>query len=69
MTSDREHAKNVALGQTVLACLVLEGLAVLVLSQFSGSLLEAALRSMFVLGPVTPWIARPLYRDLRRANR
>jgi len=53
---------------TVLACLLIEALALLAFLQFSGSLMEAALRSAFWLGPLSLWIAPPLYRRLLRAK-
>jgi len=64
-----EHARNVALAQTALLCLLAEGVALLVFRQFSDGLLEAALRSAFWIGPFSVWAARPLYRRLWRANR
>jgi len=66
---DIEHARNLALGQTVLICLLAEGLAVLAFRQFSDGLLEATLRSAFWLGPLSLWLAPPLHRRLWRANR
>jgi hypothetical protein len=65
---ERERARNTALAQTILACLVAEGLGLFVFRQFSADLLEAALRSAIWLGPLSLWIARPIYRRLLRSK-
>lgn len=65
---EREHARNEALAQAVLVCLVIEGLALLVFNQFSDSLMEATLRSALWLGPISFWIARAFYRRRLRAK-
>lgn len=68
MKSEAERAKSIALVQTVLICAVVEGVVLLVLRQISTNFLEAAAISLFFLGPLSLWFARPLYRYLLREN-
>lgn len=68
MQSETDRAKSVALIQTVLICAVLEAVVLLGLRQISTNFLEAAAVSIFFLGPLSLWFARPLYRYLLREN-
>ena len=54
---EREHARNEAMALTIVFCVLVEGLGLL-----------AALRSAFWPGPVSLWMARPVYRRLLRAK-
>jgi hypothetical protein len=68
MKTPLEQAKVTALIQTVLLCAVVEGVVLVVLTQFTVNLLEAAAVSVVFLGPLSLWLGPPLYRRLLPDN-
>lgn len=68
MQSEFDRARCAALLQTTLICLALEGVLLLVLRLVTDNFLEAAAVSIFIIGPISILVARPLYRYLLHEN-
>ena len=68
MQSEFDRARWAALLQTTLICLALEGILLLALRLVTDTFLEAAAVSIFLIGPISIWVSRPLYRYLLREN-
>lgn len=64
MKSQQENARATAIIQTVSVCVLAELLAVFTLKAFTSHWLEAFAMSILFLGPVSVWLAPPLYRYL-----
>ena len=68
MTTLLQRALSTAGLQTIAACIIIEALLILIVFQFSGSLLGALVLTLLVIGPVSVYLAPPLYRYLVRAG-
>ncbi len=66
--SEDERRKGVAIFQTVLICLVLEGLLLLVLTNMTRSLVGAIFASVIFFGPASIWAAPVIYRYILKAS-
>jgi hypothetical protein len=66
--SEDDRRKGAAIFQTVLICLVLEGLLLLILTGMTGSLVEAIIASVIFLGPVSIWAAPVIYAYILKAS-
>ncbi len=65
---DKSRQWMVALCKTVLSCCALEALALVFFQYWTKSWAGAVVLSIIVLGPLSLWFARPLYRYWRRAK-
>jgi len=68
MQSEHDRSKFTAVLLTALLCIVIEAFLLLVLTTATGSLAGAIGLSVVVLGPVSFWIAAPLYRYILRSG-
>ncbi|MCE3272248.1 MAG: hypothetical protein K0S57_2645 [Ramlibacter sp.] len=64
MSSVASHAKLVAALQTAGFCATVEAMLILVVGTLMNSYLGSVGVSLLILGPVSLWIAHPLYRRL-----
>lgn len=69
MKSDESRLKTTALYWTVAVCMIVEVLAVFVLRAVVGSWGGAVVLSVLLLGPLSLWIARPIYLYWLKAGR
>ena len=69
MKSDESRLQSAALLWTIAICVVLESIAVALFRVFAGSWGGAVVLSAIVLGPLSLWIAKPIYRYWLRAGR
>ena len=68
MQSEADRKKMAAAVLTAIICLAIEIVVVVVLYGFYRSFLGAVAVSVVIFGPISLWIAPPLYRHIVRGN-
>lgn len=68
MQSEADRKKMAAAVLTAIICLAIEIVVVVVLYGFYRSFLGAVAVSVVIFGPISLWIAAPLYRHIVRGN-